>query len=96
MVGQSQSDVGQESAREHVDLFLGSQFNGVAQSLFGSTCIVTRNHFDRPAQQAASLVDFFYRQLPALAIGLGKLRDGGIAVDLADANGRLGRLRTEG
>jgi hypothetical protein len=45
------------------------------------------------AQQAASRVDFFNRKLPTLLVGLGKLRNCRITVDLANTDGRLSMYR---
>ena len=93
MIGQCQTDVGQEATRQHIDFFLAAQLNGVAQCILRFACIVTGNHFNFAAQQATRCIDFFNRQLPTLLIGLGELRNGGITVDFANSNWRLGACR---
>ena len=93
MVGQCQTHIGQKTAGQHIDFFLRAQLDGMAQRLFGLAGIVACNDFDAPTQQAASHIDFFNRQLPALAVRLGELGHGGVAVDFTDLHRVAGTRR---
>ena len=82
--------------RQHVHFFLGSEFNRVTQGFFRLACVVAGYHFDLSAEQAPLGVDLLHSQLPALLVGLGELRDGGIAVDFTDLDRGLGRGQSSG
>ena len=90
MVGQGQAHIRQKTTRQNVHFLLGCELNRVAQSFVGFASIVSGNHFDLAAQQAALGVDFFDRQLPALPIGLGELGHGRVTVDFTNLDGCLG------
>ena len=95
MVSQRQANVREETTREHIHFFSRCQLHRMAQSLVGFASVVTRNDLDLAAQQAASGIDFFHSQLPALFVGLGKLGNGGVAIDLANLDGGALRVRSQ-
>ena len=84
MVRQRQAHIGQKATREHIDFFLRGQFNRVAQSLIRLACVIAGNDLDFAAQQTTLCIDFFDSQLPTLFIGLSKLGNGRVTVDLSD------------
>ncbi|MCY1554090.1 hypothetical protein D9M68_906350 [compost metagenome] len=68
-VGQRQPGIGKKAPEKQFDFFAGQQFLGRAHRIAGIAVVVARNHFQLPAQHAASGVDLFQRQLPALFVG---------------------------
>ena len=91
MVGQGQAHIGEEAPGQHIHLLLGGQLDGMAQRFFGLAGIVAGDHLDLAPEQTALGIDLLDRQLPALLVGLGELRDRGIAVDFTDLDRCLGQ-----
>ena len=89
VIGERQTHIGQKAAGQNIHLFLRCQLDGMAQRFFGLAGIIARDHLHLAPQQPACHIDLFHGELPALAIGLGELRNGRVAVDFADFDRRL-------
>ena len=81
----------EEAARQQDDALAADEFLGSADGIARCAVVVTRDDFQRPAIDAAALVDFLSRQLPALAIGLQERGNHFVAVDFADFDRALRR-----
>ncbi len=66
----------EECAGDDIDALAGDQLFGDAHGVTGVAAIVTRDHFQFLAEQAALGIDLFDRQFPALLVRVkeGRLR----------------------
>ena len=85
-VGDRKTNVRQEGPEHDNGALTRDEFFGDAHRIARIGVVVAGNHLNLLAQQATGCVDFFQRQLPALAVGLKKGRLRLVAVEFADSN----------
>ena len=96
VVADREADVGEEGSEEEGDPLVGDQFVGDANGVGrGAAVVATDDLQGSSVQDAAGGVDFLYRELPALAVGVGEGRHARVGEEFADLDALLGLGRID-